>query len=42
MQLKASNDDLGAMYSTDWSPFCKGLRYGATLELINVSMRIQH
>lgn len=41
VQLKATNEDLGVMYSTNRSPFCKGLRYGATLELINVSVGIR-
>lgn len=37
LQLKASLDDLGLMYG-GWSPFCKSLRYGATLELVSVSL----
>jgi hypothetical protein len=37
LQLKASNDDLAVMYGDGYySPFCKSLRYGATLELVNV------
>lgn len=34
LQLKATNDDLGALHG-GWSPFGKSLRYGAQLELIN-------
>jgi hypothetical protein len=36
LQLKADYNDLCVMYPNEYCPFCKTLRYGATLELISV------
>lgn len=36
LQLKATDDDLGVMYSNNWGAFSNSLRYGATLGLVAV------